>query len=231
MFGSIEPTEYDLRFELLGVPVRVSPWFWAMAAILGFESVKIGVGYLIAWMSVVFVSIMVHEFGHALVAMRFGYPPRVLLYQFGGLAFFEPRRGDFTRFKSITISLAGPFAGFALFGLTLAFGRFFYYPFAHNLSEESARLIDFTIMQMLFVNLWWGLLNLLPVLPLDGGRVSQEVCLWISPLRGIQIAATIGAIVAGTVALGFFTIKDYYPAILFGMLCAQNFTLLQDRRW
>ncbi|TWT58172.1 Peptidase family M50 [Thalassoglobus neptunius] len=230
MFGSIEPTEYDLRFELLGIPVRVSPWFWAMAAILGFEATKTGVSYLIAWMGVVFVSIMVHEFGHALVARSFGYPPRVLLYQFGGLAFFEPRR-DFTRFKSVTISLAGPFAGFVLYGITRVFLELFYPSIVQNLSEESARLIGVTISQMLFVNLWWGLLNLLPVIPLDGGRVSQELCLWASPRTGLQIAVTIGAVVAGVVAFGFFTIKDYYPAMLFGMLCANNVMMLQERRW
>ncbi|MEZ6147021.1 MAG: hypothetical protein R3B91_16710 [Planctomycetaceae bacterium] len=83
MFGPVQPTPYDLTFSLFGIPVRVIAWFWLTAVILGFSSVHIGPEYLLAWVAIVFVSILVHELGHALVAAAFGYPPRILLYHFG----------------------------------------------------------------------------------------------------------------------------------------------------
>lgn len=230
MFGSVEPTEYDLKFELFGIPVRVSPWFWGMAAILGFESTKIGISYLIAWMGVVFVSVMVHEFGHALLARAFGYPPRILLYQFGGLAFFEPRR-DFTHRKSILISFAGPFAGFTLYALVWIVARTFSQTMAATLSRDTLLLINFVILQMLYVNLWWGILNLLPVVPLDGGQICRDICLWITPRNGVQLATQIGVFVAGGVAVWFFMEQRFYPAVLFGMLCASNLSTLRARYW
>lgn len=230
MFFSTEPTEYDLRFHVLNVPVRISAWFWLMGAIFGFSSVKLGPEFLIAWMLILFVSILVHEFGHALVAKAFGYRPRVLLYHFGGLAMFEPD-SRFTASRSIAISLAGPGAGFALFGLTELF-KFYAFPsMAPNLSPKLAFLLSFIIIQMEWVNLYWGLVNLLPVLPLDGGQICREICLKVSPRRGIEFAAQIGAVISGLAAAFFFTQNHFYPAILFASLCASNISVAQQRRW
>jgi len=195
MFFNTEPTQYDLRFNLFNVPVRISVWFWLMGAILGFETVKIGVAFLLSWMCVLFVSILIHEFGHALVAKAFGYRPNVLLYHFGGLAMFQPD-SRYTASRSIAVSLAGPAAGFALYGLTQLF-KFYVFPsMIPGLSASSLMLLSFIIIQMEWINLYWGLINLLPVLPLDGGRICQEICLKINARKGIIYAAQIGAVVA-----------------------------------
>jgi stage IV sporulation protein FB len=230
MFGSVEPTSYDLRFSLLGIPVRVSPWFWLMGAILGYNFVHRGFDFLLTWMLAVFVSILVHELGHALTARSFGYPPRILLYQFGGMAMYEPYR-DYTRSRSIAITLAGPGAGFLLFGLTLAF-RLLVYPFlpAADLPPRTAELLDHAIWVLLFINLAWGLLNLLPVLPLDGGQVCRDVCSILSPHRGVIYAAWISVFVAAGAAALLFMAGMIFGAILFAMLCVQNFTAIQESR-
>src|SRR5690606_19365923 len=106
MFGTVQETPYDLRFSLLGVPIRVSVWFWVAGTVLGYGELKQGVEYLLAWLLVLFVSILVHEMGHALTARWFGHSPQVLLYHFGGLAYYQPFRNH-TRAKSIAISFAG----------------------------------------------------------------------------------------------------------------------------
>lgn len=230
MFITPQPTEYDLRFSLFGVPVRVSGWFWLIGVMLGFETVKIGVEYLLVWLSVLFFSILVHEFGHALMAMAFGYRPRVLLYHFGGLAMYEPD-ASYTAGRSVAISLAGPGAGFGLYGLTLAFRIMIFPQLVSGLPQSVSTLIWFAIIQLEWINLYWGLVNLLPVLPLDGGRVSQEICLKFSPRNGITYAAQTGALVSGAAAAWFFTQEMYYPAFLFGWLCASNITMAQQRRW
>lgn len=229
MFGSIEPTPYDLRFSLFRIPVRVSVWFWVMGLILGYPAVHLGGEFLLAWVLVLFVSILVHELGHALLALSFGYPPRILLYQFGGLAMFEPYRG-YTRARSILISLAGPGAGFVLFGLTLLFRDYGLPRVVENMSEQGQRLVAFVILQMIWINLWWGLVNLLPVLPLDGGQICREICSSISPHRGVIYTARVSAVVAGGVALLLFSMGLTFGAVLFALLCAQNISSLQGGR-
>src|SRR5262245_37099251 len=63
-----EPLPYDLRWRMFGIPVRVHWTFWLFTAILGFNIVEFGFVYLLVWMACAFVSILVHELGHALTA-------------------------------------------------------------------------------------------------------------------------------------------------------------------
>src|SRR5947209_1367701 len=69
-----EPTrsDFDLRFHLFGVPVRVHPTFWLFSAILGWNWVDLAWEYLLLWIGCSFVSILLHEMGHVFMAMMFG---------------------------------------------------------------------------------------------------------------------------------------------------------------
>lgn len=228
MFGTVTESPYDMQFSLAGIPVRISMWFWIMGAILGYGALRAGVPFLLAWLLVLLVSILVHEMGHALTARWFGYTPSILLYHFGGLAYYQPNR-QHTRIKSIVITLAGPFAGFALYGLTrlfIAFGL----SWLMQVPETFRPLISFILIQLLYINLWWGLVNLLPVLPLDGGRISQELCSAVSPFKGVLYAAWIGVIAAGLTAAWFVSQKDGYPAMMFALLAASNFSTIREWR-
>src|SRR5882762_3079028 len=71
------------------------------------------------WVAVVFVSVLVHELGHALVGKAFGLTPEITLHGMGGTTSWRDGR-DVGRAKSIAISVAGPFAGFALAALIFA---------------------------------------------------------------------------------------------------------------
>lgn len=230
MFGSVEPTPYDLRFVLAGMPVRVSIWFWVAGAVLGYSALEEGIDYLLAWLLVLFISILVHEMGHALAARAFGYSPRILLYQFGGLAMYEPWGND-TRGKAILIALAGPWAGFVLYGLTVLLARLVLPNLIAGATPRLIYLAGFAIYQMEWINLWWGLVNLLPVLPLDGGNICQELCSLRSPSRGREYAVRISAVVAGLFAAYCFLHQETYAAILFALLCSQNVSALQPSRW
>ena len=72
------PTRFDLHFTFFGVPVRVEPWFWLMSLIL---AVRPGVPpkFVLIWMVAVFVSILIHEFCHALAIRYYGWRPRIIL--------------------------------------------------------------------------------------------------------------------------------------------------------
>lgn len=227
MFGPVRATPYDLVFSIFGIPVRVLPWFWLLAAFLGFDYLKDpdrGMALILIWAGVVFVSILVHELGHALTAMLFGYQPRILLYQFGGLAMYEPYR-DYTTGKAILITLAGPGAGFLLFGVSLAVWIGFELAGTHP-----APLIKDALTMLLSVNLVWTLFNLLPVLPLDGGKVCSEICMALNPQRGMIWALWVSLVLAALCALGLFKLRMMFGGIMMLWLAGGNYQELQQRR-
>ncbi len=241
-----ERTAYDLRFRLLGFPVRVHPLFWLVAILMGLNISREGMEFLLIWVLIVFVSILVHELGHAIAFRWFGSPSNIVLYSFGGLAI--PYHNVSGRWRRIVISLAGPFAGFLLsgffFGLTLAFPK--------ELLLGSSQLRFFVLM-MVYVNLFWGILNLLPVFPLDGGQVSRELCgmRW-GAYRGVRISLQI-SFVSALIVVGYTILcildregmgagltnqlpwwvprGSIFTALLFGVLAHQSYELLQRGHW
>jgi Zn-dependent protease len=227
MFGPVRPSQFDLAFSLFGIPVRVVPTFWLLAVLLGWDNLNepgIGFALLLIWIAVVFVSILVHELGHALTAYLFGYPPRIMLYHFGGVAMYEPYR-DYTTGKAILITLAGPAAGFLLAGAA------FVAMIGLGVADVAvAELVDEGIGMLLVVNLVWTVLNLMPVLPLDGGQVCREVCVSLNPQRGMNWALWVSIVTAGLIGAGLLAIREIYGGVMFLMLAFGSYQELQQRR-
>lgn len=178
-----------LRFTLFGFPVAIHWGFWLTTAIMGgaysattpeqFRS-------LLAWVLAALLSILIHELGHALTMRNFG-DRRVglLLYSFGGLAQGTRPR---TRKEDLLISAAGP-ALQILAGLAVGWGITLWQPawgWLHHMLDY------FTI-----ISLFWALLNLVPVLPLDGGHLCQA---WLGP-RKKRLALTISLVSSVLLAL------------------------------
>jgi Zn-dependent protease len=227
MLGPVRPTPYDLAFSVFGIPVRVVPTFWLFSALLGFHYTRVpGIGFalLLIWIAIAFVSILVHELGHALTAHLFGYPPRIMLYHFGGVAMYEPYR-DYTTGKAILITLAGPAAGFLLF--VASFAATFVLTMAN---VEVSRPVDEALGMLLFINLVWTVLNLAPVLPLDGGQVCREVCQSLNPQRGMTWALWVSIVVAALVGAGLLAIRSTYGGVMFLLMAVGNYQELQQRR-
>jgi Zn-dependent protease len=112
-----------------------------------------------------FVSLMIHELGHALAFRRYGMDSSIFLYSFGGLAVPDGRLS--VRSQRIIVSLAGPAANFLLFGI--AWGTNYVQPWALTNDYTWA-----TYNLLYFINIFLALINLLPVYPLDGGQVSKK---------------------------------------------------------
>src|SRR5512142_78095 len=119
----LSPTRYDLRFSIAGIPVSVHPSFWLIAILFGASGNLL---LLPIWVLVVFVSILIHELGHALAFRRHGQRSHILLYFAGGLTIPEPvywasgyANVGLTANQQIFISLAGPVAGFLFAALVL----------------------------------------------------------------------------------------------------------------
>ena len=76
------------HFRILGIPVRVEPFFWIIAVLFGLQYDSIPL--ILTWVFVVFVSILVHELGHALMLKAFDQRSAIVLHGFGGVT-ISPR--------------------------------------------------------------------------------------------------------------------------------------------
>lgn len=238
-------TQYDLNFQILGIPVRVHPFFWLLAALLGLGASGDDSRGLLIWIAVCFGSILVHEMGHALTIRYFGWRPHIVLYSFGGLAIYNPSLSPVQRGRrrvrnsggvQILISLAGPGAGFLLaffvLGLLAASGYQSSFSFLGRtwVIREGSLLPSLAASQLvvflLYVNIYWGILNLLPVYPLDGGQVSRELFLANSN-DGIRQSLTLSFVTAASIAV-FVLVRwgEFYLALMFGYLAYMNYTQL-----
>lgn len=226
------PTRADWGLRVLGFPVRVSPWFWVAGLALGWNK-GVTAEELAWWLVVMFVAILVHELGHALTARWFGASSgRIVLYQLGGLAISDGRR---TRWKQVVECLMGPGAGFILggvaYGLLVLLGG--WTPFEGLTSPPVLRPGPWqALWMMVYVCLIWGLVNLLPIYPLDGGQVSLEVSTRFGPAGPLwALRLSFGtAVLVSLIFLVLFIRGDRFSlltALLFAGLAVQNWIILK----
>jgi Zn-dependent protease len=247
-----ERTPYDLRWRMFGIDVRVHPMFWLFSALLGWVWYQIGGGgsrglALVAmWVLAVFISVLIHELGHVVAGRCFGAWGNIVLYSFGGLAVGASNLPY--RWQRVVVSLAGPGAQFLLLGVLYLLVNVLQVlgpptdPF-----EEVFRLRSDPIYagyrMLWWVNLIWPIFNLLPIIPLDGGKVTQELCEAASPVSGRRIALVVSMIVAVVLALhilvapqGIHLIRwiplAWTPgpltAIFLFLFAMENFQMLQE---
>jgi stage IV sporulation protein FB len=197
----------DFAFRLFGIPVQVNAFFFLTAVLLGPRGQR-GAWMLLAavWVAVVFVSVLLHELAHAFVAKAFGRTPFIHLHAFGGLTSWQSR-GRLSPGRRVLVGLAGPGVGIVLGVVALA-----------------------TVGYAVWVNLGWGLLNLLPMLPLDGGTVMAAAFEAMSRDRGVLIARIISLLLA--VGLGILALVSAWPygAVLCALFAYTNFQALRAAR-
>lgn len=205
-----------MSFRLLGFPVTVDPGFLLIALLLGAGRADYPVG-LIIWVGVVFVSIVIHELGHAVAARAYGYDPQIRLYAMGGLTIWRESRTPVPR-QRLVVSLAGPVAGFLTGGVVWALRDLL--PLADSLP------LRVLVGDLLWVNIGWGLLNLIPMFPLDGGQVMRSI---FHAVRGpddrlpLQISIGVGVLGAVLALLNGWL----WAAFLAGLLTWENVRLLR----
>ncbi len=227
-------TPYDLCFSLFGIPVRVHPFFWLVAAILGAGSDP-QPAELLLWIGTVFVSILIHELGHAFAALAHGWQPWITLYGFGGLASYRPTYRSHA--AQILISFAGPGAGFLFAALIVAGIKLSGHEVAWGWPETrlpviferfESRNLTILLYDLLYVNIFWGLANLLPIWPLDGGRISSEVLTMANPRDGMQMSLWLSIFVAvGAAVLAWTRLQDGYLTFFCGYLAYTSYATLQ----
>ena len=190
------------EFRLAGIPIRLEWTFILFTVLIG--STLGDAALFVGWVVVVTLSILVHELGHAAALRGWGISSRIVLHGLGGLTMHTTSPP--TRWGRIAVSLAGPFTGIVLFGLPAL------------LLEDAVAGQDpwhDIVRFVVWVNLGWAFVNLLPVLPLDGGNVTKEL-VGETPTRvvSIVVAAAVGlwaltqGFVFGAVFAAFFIVDN-----------------------
>lgn len=241
LLGTSEPqaTRFDLFFTIARFPVRIHPLFWLMTLMFGGSNNEIS--RMMIWIGVVFTSVLVHELGHALVLRRFGQSVHIVLHGGGGLAVSEPVAWGggwagvaLSTRQRVMATAAGPLAGFLLAALVVllsyALGgslvgtRYGIVPWVVLDLPAGLTVLQFVFNTMLFVNLVWGLMNLMPVYPLDGGQIARELWLRADPVMGVTRSLWVSFIVALVMATaGLATFGSPYLLFLFALLAVQSY--------
>jgi len=233
------------NFSLWGVPVHVKLLFWFSVLIMGGEQPG---PMIVIWAAACLCSILLHELGHVFAFRVFGERAEVTLYGWGGMAVPHGEvRGTLARF---VVALAGPAAGFALAGLTLAvaasIGAKTHVRFHMMLPtlavwpnvggraylQPSATYVYTVLNDLLYINFFWGLVNLLPIYPLDGGQATRAAFEQYDPYRGRKKSLMLSAGLAGVVAIWGLTQHSIYLVLLFGLLAVSSIQAFEaEREW
>jgi len=233
------PTSYDIRFRLLGIPVRVHPLFWLVVALLGGLGQGVSMTQVLVWVACVFLSILVHEYGHGLTAAAFGRRSTIVLYGFGGLCYSEGGRRS--RRSELAMLIMGPGAGFLLFGLALGVASVVYgvtAPEALGMARlgpgegartgalkllEGGEVVLYVFYFLFQINLLWGLLNLLPIWPLDGGRIAAIVLASDGSVRATRRAHAVSVATAGGLAAAGLLLGMWFIALFMAYFAFLNY--------
>ncbi|MBI3200349.1 MAG: hypothetical protein HYZ29_02330 [Myxococcales bacterium] len=202
-----------LRFRLFGFPVEIQIGFWILALIIGLRPGRPWTDAAM-WLGIIFLSIMVHELGHAFAARAYGQSPSIVLHMLGGVTSWSAA-SDLGKKRRILVTLAGPGAGFALglvayaalIGLSRALGAPKGTPWVEGLAL------------LAFANVFWSVINLLPVLPFDGGQVLAAA---LGPERR-KLAATVSLVFGVITAIALYRLGSLLGALLFAMGGVSNF--------
>jgi Zn-dependent protease/CBS domain-containing protein len=195
--------------EFRGIRVYIHWTFLLLLVWIAFGSYKLGgdteqlivsLGYILA----LFTCVVLHEFGHALTAKRFGIKTRdITLFPIGGMARME--KMPESPMQELAVAVAGP-----LVNVVIAAGLLLYMhisPEVYHIGLAKGLIAKQQVIPTLFlVNLIMAAFNLIPAFPMDGGRIFRALlALRLERAKATQVAASVGQFIAiGFVLLGLF---------------------------
>lgn len=179
------------------VIVRISGGFWFVAAMIGLLQGANLVSILM-WMAIVAISVLFHEMGHAYMAKLFKQKPTISLVPFGGITTFEGK--NISLGKQFLVTLNGPLFGFILF---------FFAFLVRKSGVFSVGLFSTFFHNMELVNLVWSVINLFPILPMDGGQLLRIVLEAAFGTKGVRLSFLSSLILALALAFGAFAIGQF----------------------
>ena len=237
--AAVQALQYQpvFTFRVGPFPVTIEPSFLLVAVLLGpLNGPVIGI---VSWALVVFASVLIHELGHAVVGRSLGAAPQIFLRGLGGVT-LTPMARRLTPQESIKLSLAGPLAGL-LPGVAALLLLWATNPSVQAYLGDPRLWVDLVLggirartpfEHLLFsfvtTGFFWTILNLLPVLPLDGGQVLAASLSWLRKKPSISLAGWISTGFAVLFALLLFLRVlpgGFFLAILFVGFALQSAAL------
>ncbi|MEY2432196.1 MAG: stage sporulation protein [Acidimicrobiaceae bacterium] len=205
-------SEGQPHFSLAGIPIRIEWSFWLIAVLLGYGARE---GWLlVAWVVIVLVSILVHELGHAVALRVYHQQPRVVLQAFGGLTYGSSAYRS--RSQSIVVSAAGPVTAFVLLGVPAYFLQ-------DSIDPRQQFDLYVILHDIMWVNIGWSVVNLLPILPLDGGNIAASIF-------GRPVARVMSMVVAVSAATYFFQQQNQFAGFFLMLFAVMNFGSYQQEK-
>lgn len=206
-----------------GIDIRVHASFLLVIAyfmMAGLRHGPVGAAFGGGLIVLIFTSVTLHELGHSLVAQALGVPVReIVLLPIGGVAKLgrEPR----TPLHELLIAIAGPAVNVALaLGLAVLGAGLFGAPWLGELqlfeAMDGAPSWSGLVANLLVSNVMLGVFNMLPALPMDGGRVFRAtLAMFTSRERATNVAATVGQVLAASLGI-FALLKGNFVLALIG---------------
>lgn len=231
-----------LEFKVGSYPIRVH-WSYLLLIILVLNA-RFGIIGIVIWLAVAFLSILLHEFGHAFMVRRKGaILNHIMLYGLGGVTVWNEQYGSSVDWKDrILISAAGPvtgiasglvaFAGirFGLFGEAMQSVVTVPWRVGLGLWAFQGAWVSFTVASLVWVGLMWGLINLLPIGGLDGSHILAEILERRNPRDGRKTAAWVGIIVAAAAAVYAIVVwRSWFIAFVFAMFAINDYARVNDQ--
>ena len=205
-------------FRIRGIQLSLHFSFVLLLAYVAMEGYEeagpAGILWSTALLLAFFTCVVLHELGHSLTARRFGVGVRrILLMPIGGMAEFDsiPRQPS----REFLITIAGPAVNFAIAGVL-----WFAMDSSARLPEGDlpASLAEFGWV-LLTWNIWMGLFNLVPVFPMDGGRILRALLATRLPyVRATYWAATVGKVLSAIAVVAALWNRQYLLAALFAFI-------------
>ncbi len=223
MLLPVAPDDDRPGLRIFGFPLRIRPFYFLIVVMLGLQgrapNDAHAWGELALWFLVVTVSIVWHELGHAFAMKRYGYSPSIELHGMGGATMWNGGPIP-TPMQRVVVSLAGPFAGFILGGLVFAVDLM--------LPSMSHPAVERGVGLLLWVNIGWGLVNLIPMVPWDGGQALHGLLDRVTNGRGARPTAIV-TFVMGGLALAFtaLVLRSLWMSFLVFISLASAYRLWQ----
>jgi Zn-dependent protease len=222
----MERTAIDGPLASMPVVSRHGVFFWLFSTLVSvrftFPLVALltaaGAGRSVAgvliWLWMVFFGVLVHELGHVFAARYYGHRPKVELYTLGGLTTWTSEREPGWVERLVT-SLAGPAIGFVLAACVWAILHW-------TGPVIGLPLVALALGDFMWISVGWGLINLVPILPLDGGQALEAVLGAAGVARPQHVTRVVSLVAGGTVVVVAFAWNLMWAALLAGLLAYNN---------
>jgi Zn-dependent protease len=200
--------------SVFGFPVYAQPMFLLLIALYVLPNARslagLSTGLIAA--TIVTLSILLHELGHAIAFRIFGERnATIVLWGLGGLTYGRrPPRA----WQNIVVSLAGPFVGFVV-GMVSLFARI---ALGAGLDPRIGDVLD----RLVFINIAWTFFNLLPLHPMDGGQAFRTLLVAWKGNAGLKASLYVSIVTGVLVALAGWRLGQTFVLILAAMMLLRN---------